>query len=79
MDGVMRRRSPRHDLHLMLTILTAGFWGPCWIITVVAAMQEPWRCRECGRPQPEELKELDSGSAGTVIGPAFGLARPQAD
>jgi len=67
----MRRRSPRHDLHLLLTLLTLGFWAPCWIITHIAAAWEPWRCRECKRPQPPEPREpetLESSSAETTMG-----------
>ena len=75
----MRRRSPRHDLHLVLAIFTAGFWAPCWIITSIAAAWEPWRCRECGRPQPDDPKEPAPASGETLIGSAFGLTRKQAD
>ena len=56
-ECVMRRRVPLHQVHLLLTVFTLGFWGPCWIITLIAAAWEPWRCRECKRPQPDEPME----------------------
>jgi len=79
---MMRRRAPRHTWHLWLTIGTLGLWGPCWIITIIAAAWEPWRCRECKKPQPETSKgveELESASAETMIGSALGFAQKQAD
>jgi hypothetical protein len=76
-DSVLRRRVPRHEVHLVLTILTMGFWGFCWIITIIAARWEPWRCRGCDRPQEEPRPEATRGhaSAETAMGSAFGLVR----
>jgi hypothetical protein len=61
---------PRHQLHLALTVLTLGVWGICWIITIIAARFEPWRCHECLRPQPDEpapLKPLRADEAGATF------------
>lgn len=38
-----------HILHLILTILTIGFWFPVWCLCGLSRALEPWRCRECGR------------------------------
>ena len=62
-ESVQRRRVPRHELHLVLTVCTLGFWGLCWIITAVAARWEPWRCRECRQPQGDELRDDSVGEA----------------
>ena len=81
-ECVMRRRAPRHDLHLCITIATLGLWGPCWLITTIAAGWEPWRCRECKQPQPDdpgEVELLEPASPGTVMRSAFTLAPKGAD
>ena len=75
-ESVLRRRVPRHEVHLVLTIVTLGFWGFCWIITIIAARWEPWRCRGCRRPQEEESPAegaSDTASTETAVGSAFGL------
>ena len=56
-ECVLRRRVPRHEFHLVLTIGTLGLWGLCWIITLIGAHWEPWRCTDCRRPQDEEVEE----------------------
>jgi len=53
-ECVFRRRVPRHELHLVLTIGTLGLWGLCWIITLFAARWEQWRCTDCRLPQVED-------------------------
>ena len=78
-ECVQRRRVPRHEMHLGLTVLTLGVWGVCWIITLIAARWEPWRCRRCHRVQPEEPKAAEAISDGAMLGGAFGLAHEQAD
>jgi len=60
MECVLRRRVPRHELHLVLTIGTLGLWAPCWLITLFAARWEPWRCTDCRRPQAEGLEEEET-------------------
>ncbi|MEP6668528.1 MAG: hypothetical protein ABJF10_05210 [Chthoniobacter sp.] len=81
-ECVLRRRVPRHELHLALTIATVGFWGFCWIITVIAARWEPWRCTDCRRPQAgdparDEAPEQSATEAG--IGSNFGLVHEHSD
>jgi hypothetical protein len=75
-ESVLRRRVPRHEVHLALTIVTLGFWGMCWIITIIAARWEPWRCRRCRQPQEEQSPgegASDPASTVTAVGSAFGL------
>jgi hypothetical protein len=75
-ESVLHRRVPRHEVHLALTIVTMGFWGFCWIITIIAARWKPWRCHCCRRPQEEERgakRVSDTASTETAVGSAFGL------
>jgi len=78
-ESVQRRRVPRHELHLALTVLTLGVWGVCWIITIIAARWEPWRCRECRLPQAEEAMRPEPAPVGAIMSPAFGLVHEQVD
>jgi hypothetical protein len=59
MESVLRRRVPRHERHLVLTLGTLGLWGLCWIITMIAARWEPWRCTDCQQPQEKEVWPQD--------------------
>lgn len=81
-ESVLRRRVPRHDLHLLLTIATMGFWGVCWVITVVAARWEPWRCRICRRPQGDGRQTApapDTAPTEVAVGSGFGLVHEHVD
>ena len=40
-----------HILHLILTVLTLGFWFIVWFILILSEMlgvTEPWTCSKCG-------------------------------
>jgi hypothetical protein len=81
-ESVLRRRVPRHEVHLALTICTLGLWGPCWLITKIAARWEPWRCTRCRRlqicpPPPEDALVPDP--AATAVGAGFGLVHEPVD
>jgi len=81
-ESVLRRRVPRHEVHLALTIVTMGFWGMCWIITAVAARWEPWRCRICRQPQEDgrlSRTAPDMASTETAVGSSFGLVHEHVD
>lgn len=41
------RPTPKRILHLLLSLLTLGFWIIIWILAEVS--RKPYRCRECGR------------------------------
>jgi hypothetical protein len=43
---VVRRRSPNHVLHLLLTCFTLGFWALIWLGSAVQV--GGWRCSKCG-------------------------------
>lgn len=38
-----------HVLHLLLSIVTCGFWLPLWFLCILSAALEPYRCRSCGK------------------------------
>jgi len=76
---LQRRRVPRHEVHLVLTVLTLGLWGICWIITLIAARSEPWRCRECRRPQPDEPDRREMPAAAGMLASHFNLVHEQPD
>jgi len=37
----------RHDIHLLLTVLSLGLWGFCWLLISIKSFATPWRCRKC--------------------------------
>lgn len=39
--------APNHVVHLILTLLTAGFWLIVWLIVAMTATQK-WTCSRCG-------------------------------
>jgi len=81
-ESVLRRRVPRHEVHLLLTIATLGFWSLCWIITTIAARWEPWRCRNCHRPQEDDAPahpSPDTASTEEAVGSRFGLVPEHLD
>jgi hypothetical protein len=43
---LVRRQSTNHILHLLLTLVTMGFWIPIWILCSVRI--GGWRCTVCG-------------------------------
>jgi hypothetical protein len=43
---VVFRQGTNHILHLILTLLTVGFWAIIWF--GVAVKIGGWRCTECG-------------------------------
>lgn len=38
-----------HILHLLLSILTFGFWIPVWILLGLLSLMRPHRCEHCGQ------------------------------
>lgn len=81
-ERVLRRRVPRHEVHLVLTIVTLGFWGLCWVITAIAARWEAWRCRECHRPQEDDPRTAPTRvtvSSETAVVSGFGLVHKHLD
>lgn len=48
--------SANHILHLLLTIITSGFWSIIWL---AAALSSDWRCSQCGKSVEKGSKEPD--------------------
>lgn len=42
------RQTPNHVLHLLLSVITFGFWVIIWFVTSVRASYRPYRCQQCG-------------------------------
>jgi hypothetical protein len=49
------RAEVRHGIHLLLSVLTLGFWLISWAAICVASRLRPWRCEHCGWHKPEFL------------------------
>jgi len=43
---LVKRPGTNHVLHLLLSIVTMGFWLPIWIL--VSIKIGGWRCNQCG-------------------------------
>jgi hypothetical protein len=48
-NRLFEKQKPNHILHLILTVLTAGFWFVIWILLIVISTFSPFRCGECGK------------------------------
>ena len=46
-EVLIRAQTPNHVLHLLLTIVTCGFWIIVWIILTISGNK--WHCSQCGR------------------------------
>jgi len=46
-DVLCRAQTPNHVLHLILSIITSGFWLIVWFI--LCLKQKEWRCTQCGQ------------------------------
>jgi len=63
----------QHGTHLVLTVVSFGLWGVCWLALSIKSFTAPWQCRKC-----RIIAELnDSGpliSARKVAPDGFGEA-----
>lgn len=50
----VERKTANHILHLILTILTAGFWLIIWVL--VAIRIGGWRCSSCGSKRVTKVR-----------------------
>lgn len=41
------KQTPNHVLHLLLSVVTAGFWIPIWILIILFG-GGPYKCPSCG-------------------------------
>jgi len=49
---MVRRKGTNHILHLLLSIITFGFWIIVWILA--SLIKGPWRCSICGSDKIKE-------------------------
>lgn len=50
-DAVMPtvKKSPNHILHLILSLLTGGFWLIIYALVAFETSFRSWRCQRCGK------------------------------
>lgn len=60
---LVRRETPNHVLHFLITALTCGLWGIVWAIIILSESGKPWRCTNCGSPTTHQsLSEYSTAS-----------------
>jgi DNA-directed RNA polymerase subunit RPC12/RpoP len=42
------KQTPNHVLHLLLAIVSVGFWIPVWVLISLSSELSAYRCPECG-------------------------------
>lgn len=42
------KQTPNHILHLLLSVITVGFWLPVWLLVAIFADFNAYRCPSCG-------------------------------
>jgi ssDNA-binding Zn-finger/Zn-ribbon topoisomerase 1 len=52
-DVLVKRPGTRHVLHLLLSIVTMGFWIPIWLLCSIKI--GGWRCSQCGKRASRRL------------------------
>lgn len=59
------RQTPNHVLHLLLSVVTAGFWIPVWLLVTVFG-SGAYKCPSCGARTlgyvPKKYKEALANS-----------------
>jgi hypothetical protein len=63
------RQQPNHILHLLLSLLTLGFWVLAWLLV---SMNRDWRCSECGattraNPSRQQVRAIEAKQAGKPV------------
>ena len=46
---LVRKETPNHVLHLLLSLFCCGGWWIVWLILILASMSNDWYCTRCGR------------------------------
>ena len=46
---LVRKPATNHILHLILSLITVGFWIPIWILVGISVASTKWRCTHCGK------------------------------
>lgn len=44
------QQTPNHVLHLLLSVVTVGFWIPVWLVLIVLSSERRPICPVCGGP-----------------------------
>lgn len=42
------KQTPNHILHLLLSVVTVGFWIPVWLLVAIGSDLGTYRCPVCG-------------------------------
>jgi hypothetical protein len=42
------KQTPNHVLHLLLALVTVGFWIPVWVIAQIMSELRAYQCPHCG-------------------------------
>jgi hypothetical protein len=51
------KRVPNHPLHIVLSILTVGFWIIIWLLMIFDGMTRRFRCVKCGNATADFKKK----------------------
>jgi hypothetical protein len=54
----MIKETPNRILHLLMTVITAGFYLPLWIIIEFCGLSEEWYCQECWKDSASAKQDL---------------------
>lgn len=49
------RQTASHGLHLAITVLTGGLWGPVWYVLANRTSALTYRCAVCGNPIAQQV------------------------
>lgn len=51
---VVFRKGTNHILHLLMSVVTAGFWLIIWVLSAIKF--GGWRCTECGSTRVSKIR-----------------------
>ena len=52
--NVVFRQGTSHILHLLMTVITCGFWAIIWLGSCIKF--GGWRCKQCGSSSVSKIK-----------------------
>jgi hypothetical protein len=67
------KRTANHVLHLLLSIVTLGWWVLVWFFVTLAARGQPGRCRSCGSEFVPKDREMSPIAALTILATILAL------
>ena len=71
------RPTANHVLHLLLAVLSCGFWIPIWVLCAIDP--GPWRCQLCGRTTRKKWTALEIIVVGAAVVATIGIASSVSD